>query len=102
MGNGSDLLKMLEPAIRPVQQLGASGVQKSDLPFEQKDFDALLSEAESIVADRGLVATPRKKDAAKDQQHILSDLTRFDSIENASLRDVLNGSFEESIKNKAG
>ena len=93
MGNGSDLLKMLEPAIRPVQQFDASSVKRSDLPFEQKDFDALLAEAKDIVSVPASDTMVGGQDVAEDQQNILSDLTRIDSVENASLRDV----FEEFI-----
>ncbi|QQE11195.1 hypothetical protein JD969_17110 [Planctomycetota bacterium] len=90
--NGTDLLRMLEPAVRPVNVADSHSAKAANQPFERQDFDQLLHEAKLITAPMdSSVKTDSQTSAVSDSQaNILSDLSRIDSVENASLRAILN------------
>ena len=78
MGQESDLLRMLEPLVRP----GAGhlpGPKAAREPFETRSFDSLLAEARGPDEGSGSAAKTLESGA-------LEALARVDRIENASLR----------------
>ena len=93
MTQGADLLRLLEPAVRPVSPVKpvahAPGAKSGELPFEAQGFDSLLASAREV---RGLTA-PTDDPAAEATQakspgplDALADLGR---IENPGLRELL-------------
>jgi len=90
MTNPSDLLRLLEPAVRPVGG-GTSGKPESAPTFEGKSFDQLLTDAQQPRD-----AEPRQGEAAAQTTSPPSDnptppaaLPGLGSIENASLARLL-------------
>ncbi len=95
MGKESDLLRMLEPAIRPVTMPpGASHGRALRLPFEQSDFESLLGE--SLGSGGTLpVQAEASSQVGEDIQteavrEPLGPLDTFDRIENVSLRHLID------------
>jgi hypothetical protein len=84
MSRGVDLLKLLEPAVRPV--LPAAGTTRSQgrAPFEQQDFAELMNFMNETPPEEAAAAAPPPKSA--DPLAELADLGR---IENAGLRQML-------------
>ena len=99
MANGTDLLRMLEPAVRPIQLPNGSDVLSVNPPFEKQDFDQLLHEAKMMTAIPAIDSQPADIDANQKelQVNVLSELSRIDSIENASLREILNVNRQHSM-----
>jgi hypothetical protein len=89
----SELLRMLEPAVRPIG--GAAPVRAlkpAQQPIEQQSFEALLDQAKEInVGDEAPGEMPVGK-ASKPIAAVspLAGLSQFDRIENASLRELFN------------
>lgn len=85
MGIESQLLRMLEPAVRP-DGLG-SPTRQPQVPIEARDFDALLAEAQKITED---ALSPDETQAASkmDAMRMLGDVSR---IENESLLRLIGG-----------
>ena len=79
--NSLDLLRMLEPAVRPVGA-GASSAQR--LPIEEQSFESLLMDARSATEVGGEVVA-----AEPPKVNPLSPLASLDAIESASLRDLI-------------
>ncbi|WP_432799461.1 hypothetical protein [Poriferisphaera sp. WC338] len=88
MGTSSDLLRMLEPAVRPVPVQVKGTSQQSPTTFENKTFDQLLDEARTIATgpEADQVKGAEGESKAVDS---LSPLTRIDLVENAALRQIL-------------
>ncbi len=80
--NGVDLLRMLEPAVRPVGAGGPSGPKR--LPIEDRSFESLLVDARSAGESGGgtEAAEPQKLDP-------LESLSGLGAIESASLRNLI-------------
>jgi len=108
MADSSQLLRMLEPTVRPVG--GKTGPSaRSVTPLEQQDFETLLSAARQSVessADPFASVTQANEAEASDaesqpddqapaeeesasQPQPLEGLRRFDAIENTSLRQLI-------------
>lgn len=93
MTQSADLLRLLEPAVRPVSPVkpmsGAAGVAEGELPFESQDFDSLLASARDGVQTQReeLEASPHAT-AAKPPGP-LDALADFGRIENSGLRELL-------------
>ena len=85
MSNSGDLLRMLEPAVRPVATPAPQSTRPKDTPFETKSFDALLSEAQTHSVTEPNVDEPGKTKPTD----LLSPLTHVDAIQNASLRQIV-------------
>jgi hypothetical protein len=105
MGNASELLRMLEPAVRPVNVPGAPGAAARPGPIESRDFDSLLDEARQmnlmtppVVPDAdaarraGVDAPANSAPSDTGAAAALSPLMQFDRIENPSLRALIGGS----------
>ena len=99
MGTGIDLLRMLEPLVRP-GGVGAPTGAKPTVPIEARSFDSLLDEARQLAAagdgavpPQGLAAgSPEagaEPAAATRALTPLTGLGQVDRIENGSLRDLL-------------
>lgn len=95
MGIESDMLRMLEPAVRP--GLGPTGSGTSTrgankaVPFESQPFDALLSQAQQVSNEQAQftsVADAGKSDNDKAQQSA-DPLALLHHVDNASLRDLI-------------
>ena len=97
--NGTDLLRMLEPAVRPVNVANSNSVQSASQPFEKQNFDQLLQEAKLITTstDSSVTTNTQASATADTQANILSDLSRIDAVENASLRAILKAEHKNSL-----
>jgi hypothetical protein len=105
VGNGADLLRMLEPAIRPTHAPAAGSTsQAPKLPIENRSFESLLEEARqmNLTAEGGATGPESAATAATDAPRspapaapktsdLLAPLRQVDRIENSSLRAVING-----------
>lgn len=81
--NAVDLLRMLEPAVRPTSAGRVGASTDGRLPIELRSFDELLNQAQSAAevggaAEAGAVEPPTKADP-------LASLSGPGSIESASL-----------------
>ena len=89
---GADLLRLLEPAVRPVSAPEGGRRATGNAPFEHQDFDDLLASAR-----QGFDAEPFNDDLddpspsaeAKSPAGPLAELAAFSRIENPSLRNLL-------------
>jgi hypothetical protein len=92
MGAGpADLLRMLEPAVRPV---GPGRCTTPRQPVESQSFESLLQEAKQTDAEAGPADADTNADAAVKSDSPrgpgpLSELSRLDAIENSALRQLL-------------
>ncbi|MCC6681704.1 MAG: hypothetical protein IT445_12455 [Phycisphaeraceae bacterium] len=90
MSDSAALLRMLEPAVRPVTTPAASGsgARASQLPLEQRDFESLLNELQTMQQTE-------QTDAAAEQSRTrlnpLRSLGQLGAIENASMRGLISG-----------
>ena len=85
MASGIDLLRLLEPAVRPDGLQGSRCAPKE--PFESRSFESLLEEAQSqaqVQARSAESATNKTK--AIDP---LGPLARVDGIDNAALLKII-------------
>ena len=97
MSNEADLLRMLEPAVRPGGLPAPAPQQRA--PIESRDFESLLDEARSMNADthqvqedRGLAPSAgHVGQSDSDRGGLMGRLAAVDQIENSSLRQLLNG-----------
>ena len=78
MSNGGDLLRMLEPAIRPAN-LPAPTV-KPNTPIESRDFDSILDEA------RGMNVDETRPEETETKPNLMDHLSQIERVENATLR----------------
>jgi hypothetical protein len=90
MSDAARLLRMLEPAVRPVAPPGAAQPPKH-LPLDQQDFSALLEEArtQSATPDDAQEPIRENKPAGTSVADPLKALGAPDQLENASLRQLL-------------
>ena len=92
MGKETELLRMLNPVVRPIDMPGAVG--KPTLPIESESFDALLERAHQMNATEA-VQGPNSEDMDVDRvtdpvrSGLLSRLGALDQVANDSLRDLL-------------
>lgn len=88
MSNSGDLLRMLEPAVRPVATPAsgaASSASNTPATFESQTFEQLLGVAQQ-TQDAMNPAVEANESSAPDP---LAALSRIDSVSNASLRSML-------------
>ncbi len=85
MSQGSELLRMLEPAVRPVALPGAGAPRPQNQPFEARPFEALLREA-GVNADADASA-PEPAPSGPDP---LAALNGIQAVGNASLRSLIH------------
>ena len=84
----SQLLRMLEPAVRPVAPPEGGAARSANVPIEQQSFDALLAEAQQAdePAATGEAAELASDAVAGTSPNLLGPLSQMGAIENASLR----------------
>ena len=109
MNVNADLLRLLEPTVRPSGAPGAQrGVDSAKPPIEQRSFESLLDEARdlsledltALLSEGDLESTPASAETSKpvsepDQNttaDLLKSLSGLDRIENASLRSLVQQS----------
>lgn len=80
--NSVNLLRMLEPAVRPVDVGPSSAAQR--LPIEERSFESLLMDARSAAEVGGEVVAAEPPKVSP-----LSPLSGLDAIESASLRNLI-------------
>jgi len=108
MSDSAQLLRMLEPAVRPVDQRGAGKARPSAEPFESRSFQSLLGEAQRTHAE-GNQAVPGQ-DASAEQavaeatpkDTALGPLAGLGTIENATLRQLIAQHHAESHRTDTG
>lgn len=92
MGTSLDLLKMLEPAVRPVGPAPTRSGGAGTPPLEARSFGSLLEEAQS-AAEPGSPSEVEGKAEPKGRKcDPLASLGGLDRIENESLLRIVNGS----------
>ncbi|MBI1336386.1 MAG: hypothetical protein GC164_05430 [Phycisphaera sp.] len=93
MGRVSELLKMLEPIVRPGQAVGrAPGSSEAASPIETRSFDSLLEEAgmrEDLGTDTSVTSQANQPEITHKTVEMLESLNH---IENASVRAMAGGS----------
>lgn len=95
MGRESDLLRMLEPVVRPGNP-GSLALRGPRVPIESQSFESLLDEArgaqgaQQAAVDEGRndAGSTRRTDPARTVVELRS-LAQVDRIENASLRGLI-------------
>ena len=97
MSSSGDLLRMLMPAVSPVPTQGP-GAAPRNLPIESRSFDSLLEEAGLAGTDvdpgNGAEADTQARPSDSgtepaDDVGVLSSLSGIESIQNASLRQLI-------------
>ena len=86
MTNGADLLRMLEPAVRPVSVPGAPPARPGAAPVEQRGFESLLSDAAASGGSGGSGAPAAAAAPPPAARHPLAGIDR---IENGALRQLI-------------
>lgn len=90
MNDSAALLRMLEPAVRPVPSAPGGSARAGQLPIEQRSFESLLADVQQTkgleTRDAG-AATDAAEAAVK--ANPLGALGGVCSIENASLRAIV-------------
>jgi len=96
MGNESELLRMLEPAVRPGGLPGPG--RPGRVPIESRDFDSLLQEAQQMNAQQEGIADEQEGSAEGVQESVkethgglIGRLGQVGLIENESLRSLIEG-----------
>ena len=96
MTDSTQLLRMLEPALRPAapRPTGVTPTQQGQQPFESKSFDALLAEAKQMVDVSDLervtaTTATQAPDSPAETTPSLRPLASIDRIDNPSLRDMV-------------
>lgn len=96
MTSGADLLRMLEPAVRPVGAPAPS--TRPAAPLEEQSFESLLAEVRQLgtsdgSAQQGVDAAADgaalQDEAARPKANLLGPLSATDAIDNASLRSLV-------------
>ncbi len=94
MSNEADLLRMLEPAVRPGGLPGP--VQRHRVPFESRSFESLLEEAQKVSDDdppdnqAGNTPTAMVASSHPDHAGLMRQLSHVGRIENGSLLGLID------------
>lgn len=94
MSHGGDLLRLLMPAVSPVPTRDAP--RPDAQPIESRSFESLLEEANRIDFERTADDTTGSAEPAEAGEkprvdNTLAGLSGIDSIQNASLRQIIAG-----------
>lgn len=98
MSNGGDLLRLLMPAVSPVP--GVPGTPTRDAPgpgaqpIESRSFESLLEEANRIEVQQPIDGAAKsdkspEPDSQPSAHRALAGLSGIESIQNASLRQIV-------------
>ena len=110
MATSDDLLRMLEPTVRPVAVPNNGGSRPPQLPLESRSFESLLDQVRNqdpVVGDsaalrRGpgpverIETGPVEAPPATAQTNLLKGLSNVDAVDNASLRELIPTNWRES------
>lgn len=107
MSDSAQLLRMLEPAVRPVDVSRGGASRPGAEPFESRSFEALLGEARD---GGGMDATGPRQDAAAGEKvaeatgkvDALGPLSGLGTIENATLRQLMAQHGAGADQNQSG
>lgn len=92
MSNNADLLRLLEPTVRPIAQPTASP-RVGNSPFEQQDFDSLLSSFQdpdfNPAPETGVATETQAPPQPGKHAGPLAELADIGRIENSTLRNLL-------------
>jgi len=96
MSNQVDLLRMLEPVVRPGHVSGSN--RPVNTPIEQRDFESLLAEANGRKPDGEEESSERVEVAGTrdEPDGPLRELRQVGLIENESLRQLLSAAGHET------
>ncbi len=95
MSDSAQLLRMLEPAVRPVDQGSGRAPRPVAEPFESRSFESLLGEArkpDGLSPQEGLGQEARAGQGvaeATTKPPTLGPLAGLGTIENATLRQII-------------
>ena len=90
MADGVQLLRLLEPVVRPDGRIGQVRAAKDTaLPIEARSFDSLLQEVRTMATDG--IDQPQHGEATLADPGLLKPLGRVEKIENASLLRIVAG-----------
>ncbi len=89
MGTSVDLLRMLEPTVRPTGQ--APSRTAETLPLEARSFESLLEEARSATEPEPISEVQATDQTKATKSNPLAALGGLDRIENESLLRMVNG-----------
>ncbi len=104
----TDLLRMLEPAVRPDGVTGSVRPRpETSQPIESRSFESILGQVQAQATEGDVLgeagddqlqaSTLQSKSAGQGSGNGLQELARLDRIENASLMNVLGqGGVKES------
>ncbi len=93
MGREADLLRMLEPVVRPGGLPNTT--RRVAQPIEGQDFESLLAEAAAEQKAEPQTTAASERTAVKGPDP-LQGLTGVDRIENAALRRIIGGATSAS------
>jgi hypothetical protein len=89
VADSASLLRLLEPAVRPVALPPGRTITPGKLPLEDQSFDALLQQATHLAdADPAETSTHAPTDS-RPNPNLLAPLSQIQSISNASLRQLV-------------
>ena len=98
MADGVQLLRLLDPIVRPDGRVGQVRVAKDTaLPIESRSFDSLLQEARAMATDGferlhpSEVGSAHSGEATPTDPGLLKPLGQVERIENASLLRIVTG-----------
>ena len=89
MSNAAELLRMLEPTVRPDGIAGAGRAAQTPPPIEAQSFDAVLRQAQAMADDQEPVSDVPGEDASTEQSLRFARLSGIDRIDNAALRGLI-------------
>ncbi len=99
MSHEAQLLRMLEPAVRPGNL--PAPTRPATPPVEQRDFETLLQEATAQVSGTNDEGAPDAGRTPKDSPDPLAPLGTLGRIENQSLRQLLSAHGVDSETRKS-
>lgn len=90
MTNATDFLRLLEPAIRPVDPV-VRRLQESGKPFEEKSFEELLAQSQQQDPRQDAVGQAATGLVAEESKRVdpLAPLSGLSQVHNQSLRDLI-------------
>jgi len=108
MSDSAQLLRMLEPAVRPVDPRGAGKARPSAQPFESRSFESLLGEAQRTDAQANHAGPGQDASAeqavaeATPKDTALGPLAGLGTIENATLRQLIAQHHDDGRRTDTG
>ncbi len=92
MTDSAALLRMLEPAVRPVATPaapGSGGTRAAQLPLEQRNFESLLNEWQTTQQTEQTEQADAAAPPSRSKLDPLRPLGQLGAIENASMRGLI-------------